>query len=664
MKRLPQCVLIVVLVTLGGCKPSNTDDNSAARGSNAVSDCSGSCATANSFLTIIEVERVIEQAVAQAGALSVGATIAIVDRVGNVLAVFRTSSVATGGDSALTIRSTNGMVAIDGGLEQLRFPIDVNVPSDGLAAIAKAITGAYLSSEGNAFSTRVASQIVQEHFNPGEENQPGGPLFGVQFSQLPCSDFSVRGDAITFGPHRSPLGLSADPGGFPLYKGGTPVGGVGVISDDFVYGLDRRITDFDRDSDELIALAGTFGFAPPREREAGRITVDGKTLRYSDVDFGDLTVAPGTRTDNAISNGGSLLDVTGYYDSAGGLRSGQVFGRPGSGIIAEGDALFPGRDAFIFVDGGSSNRFPPVSGSQLQASEVQALLDQALQVANRARAQIRKPLGSRARVTISVVDTDGSILGIVRTRDAPVFGADVSLQKARTATFLSSTDAAGFLNSLPPTQYFNENLSAKRQIDIADYTEALKATFGDQSVLQNGVAFSDRSGGNLSRPFFPDGLDENPHGPLSKPRGEWSIFSTGLQLDLALNAIVSHVLHALGLQGSDVGTNCVGVPFGQTASTVSARIANGIQIFPGSVPIYRGNQLVGGIGVSGDGVDQDDMVAFLAVHQAGQLLGSINNAPLHLRADTLTPRGHRLRYINCPQAPFLDSDIHDACGGK
>ena len=102
---------------------------------------------------------------------------------------------------------------------------------DDQAAIAKAVTGAYLSSEGNAFSTRTASQIVQENFNPGEQNQPSGPLFGVQFSQLACSDFTSAFNGIGPGPgpQRSPLGLSADPGGFPLYKAGVPVGGVGVL---------------------------------------------------------------------------------------------------------------------------------------------------------------------------------------------------------------------------------------------------------------------------------------------------------------------------------------------------------------------------------------------------------------------------------------------------
>jgi large subunit ribosomal protein L22 len=41
------------------------------------------------------------------------------------------------------------------------------------------------------------------------------------------------------------------------------------------------------------------------------------------------------------------------------------------------------------------------------------------------------PLGSPAQVTISVADTQGAIVGLVRTPDAPVFGIDVSAQKAR-----------------------------------------------------------------------------------------------------------------------------------------------------------------------------------------------------------------------------------------
>ena len=135
----------------------------------------------NCFLSSVDVEKVIAQAVAEAEARNVSATIAVVDRVGNVLGVFE----STGAESFVTVTSTADLGSpVVGGLESLNF-----IPAT-TAAIAKAITGAYLSTGGNAFTTRTASQIVQENFNPGEGNVSSGPLFGVQFSQLPCSDFS------------------------------------------------------------------------------------------------------------------------------------------------------------------------------------------------------------------------------------------------------------------------------------------------------------------------------------------------------------------------------------------------------------------------------------------------------------------------------------------
>ncbi len=657
--------LLVLTLVACGSGGGGRDNQDFARGSNAGTNCSGFCADTPTSLATADVEQIVAQAVAQANALGISATIAVVDRVGNVLAVFRMNNVTTD-TSAVTVQSAAG---IDGGLEQLRLPVSATLGSDAVAAIAKAITGAYLSSEGNGFSTRVASQIVQEHFNPGEDNQPAGPLFGVQFSQLPCSDFVGRNpDALAtndlIGPKRSPLGLSADPGGFPLYKNGTPVGGIGVIGGDFLYSADLSITDVDSDNDELIALAGTFGFAVPADRQADRITVDGKTLRFSDSRFDAVAAAARSAGPGLPLADGALISVRDYYDAADGALPGTAFGTPASGVRSDSDTTYPGRDAFVFVDAANADRHPPVAGSNLTAAEVRDLIDTALSVANRARAQIRRPLGSAARVTISVVDTDGSILGMARTRDAPVFGADVSLQKARTAAFFSSTDAASFITALPDTQYLNPNLTPSRTIVMSDYVNDLRAFFGDNTALANGIAFSDRAGGNLSRPFYPDGIDGAPNGPLSKPQGEWSPFSTGFQLDADMNAIISHVSFLLS-GGTDVGQNCVGVPSGSSASIAAPRIANGVQIFPGSVPIYRGNTLVGAIGVSGDGVDQDDMIAFLAVHEVGEQPGAtVNNAPTNIRADTLSPQGVRLRYISCPQAPFNDSDEQAPCNDK
>jgi hypothetical protein len=141
-----------------------------------------------------------------------------------------------------------------------------------------------------------------------------------------------------------------------------------------------------------------------------------------------------------------------------------------------------------------------------------------------------------------------------------------------------------------------------------------------------------------------------------------------MQLDLSINAILQHVLFVAGASPVDVAPGCAGVNLNNDLSAqqtiTGVRLANGLQIFPGSVPIYRGSTLVGGIGVSGDGVDQDDMIAFLGLNNAGVTLnGAINNAPPERRADTLTPMGVRLRYVQCPQAPFIDSTDDNVCGG-
>ena len=106
--------------------------------------------------------------------------IAVIDRVGNVLGGIPHDRRAT--PTRLTAAGAHGADVDAQG---------VTSPAAG-GAIAKAITGAYLSSGGNAFSTRTASMIVQQNFPPAPATVglESGPLFGVQFSQLPCSDLT------------------------------------------------------------------------------------------------------------------------------------------------------------------------------------------------------------------------------------------------------------------------------------------------------------------------------------------------------------------------------------------------------------------------------------------------------------------------------------------
>jgi len=592
--------------------------------------CAGGCATATSALTVADVQQIIAQAVTEAQANNAKATIAVVDRVGNVLGVFRMN----GALAMVTITSNSGAT---GGLE------GVSVPSE-FAALSKAVTGAYLSSEGNAFSTRTASQIIQQNFDPGEQGQPSGPLSGVQFSQLSCSDVNQRASAGTVGPKRAPLGLAADPGGLPLYKNGTVVGGVGIVADG-TYGLDAVITDTDVDVDELIAVAGGTGFAAPADRRADQITVNGRTLRYVDSDA--VKSNPSTAPPFASVNGivGTLVNVTGYGGSP--IVAGVAFGTPASGYRADTSLAFAGTGAYILVDSANAPRYPPVAGTDglLTQNEVTQTLKSGLAVAARARAQIRRPLGTAAQVSVVVVDTRGVVLGLVRSQDAPVFGTDVAVQKARTAAFFSSVTAAAQLQALPPANYPTPSASSS----IAAYVTATRAFLGDPTALANGIAYSNRAVGNLARPYFPDGIAGTQNGPLAKPLPPWSVFNDGLQLDLVFNSLIAGA-------GGDPVIGCTGAP----------TLPNGIQIFAGSFPIFRGGMLVGAVGVSGDGIDQDDMVAFLGLANAGSALGgTLGNAPSGRRADNIVPAGTgtRLRYVNCPQSPFNDSTEQNVCAG-
>ena len=524
----------------------------------------------------------------------------------------------------------DGQLGAVGGLEGAQVPAV-------LAAISKAGTGAYLSSQGQAFSTRTASLIVQEHFYPQERRQPAGPLFGVQFSQLPCGDILKQ----SVGPRPLPLGLSADPGGIPLYKAGDVVGGVGVELDG-AYTLDRNVFDRDNSPEERVAMAAAFGFEVPRDRRADDIIVGGKALLYADESYPEQD--PLDPQIAIIPSG--IKKIPGFF--SGSVRGGELFGTPASGISLTIRAGIPAGALASLGEVSRSGRQLPGS-VQLTSGEVDALLDSALLTAQRARAAIRNPLDSPARVSIWVVDHLGNPLGFVRSQDAPVFGIDVALQKARTAAFLSSPDASGLL----------------QRAGFGGYVSAARAFLGRD--VFTGIAFSSRGVGNIARPFFIDGIDGSGNGPLSLPfpgtapseaGKSWSPFNTGLQLDVALNAVISP------LQGV-IPPTCAPSPIG-------SRLGNGMQIFPGGVPLYRGGVLIGALGVSGDGVDQDDLIAFFGASRAGldyaghPGVGDPNRgfeSPAEIRSDTLSGpfADSRLRFVNCPEAPFIGENDQNVC---
>jgi uncharacterized protein GlcG (DUF336 family) len=516
-------------------------------------------------LSIGDVQTIISQAVSAAVSLNRNVTVAVTDREANVLGVF----VMTGAPASTTIRSVG---TIGRGLEGTVAPAT-------LAAISKAGTGSIFSTTGNAFTTRTAGFIIQEHFPPGIQFRSGGPLYGVQFSSLPCSD--IKQPAL-------PLGLSADPGGLPIYKDGVAVGGVGIEGDG-IYTVDRDPTDTDQPFEELIAASAVRGFEAPALIRGDNILVDGIRLPYANV---ASPPAPAT-----IPFG----SLPGVVPVAFPIRSAQTSAFvPANvgGIGGEVDTRF-----FPFVAGTA-----PAGPNALTAADVQTIIAHAAQQANITRGAIRQPLGSNARVSIAVVDASGKVLGVFRQLDAPVFGFDVSVQKARTAAFFSNTSAAALLNG-------------------AGFGNYVSRATADGLRLDGSVAFSDRAVGFLHRPFFPDGINNSAAGPFSTPLSEWSPFNVGLQLDL----IQANVLASIG----GAAVPCTTIP----------NLPNGIQIFPGSVPLYKNGVLVGAIGISGDGVDQDDLIG------AG---GGNGFAPVPaIRSDQIFVRSVRLPFLKFPRSPNL-----------
>lgn len=520
-------------------------------------------------LTAAEVQIIIAQAATQATAAGLPVTIAVVDHEGTVLGVLQMA----GGNANTTVSGggTGGLEGASGGLV-----------TAANAAISKAGTAAFFSTQGNAFTTRSASFIIQQHFPPQVSPSPGGPLFGVQFSQLRCSDVSRTGHFAT--TSNLPLGLSADPGGLPLYKNGTAVGGIGVEGDG-LYTFDPNPSDNDHSTEEFIAAAGAIGFAAPAGIRGDNILVDGLRIPFANAEPPPSQVTIPYATFAAAGTEvvvPTASPATGFVPAAFGGVSGTV--DPGIPVVT-----------------GTT----PV-GMALTAGEVTTVIGQAARQAEATRAAIRLPLGSKARVSITVVDSSGNVIGIFRTTDAPLFGFDVSAQKARTATFFSLASAGADLTT-------------------AGFGAYVTAAATDGLLLNGSIAFSETAIGFLSQPIFPPGASQPfSNGPFSKPLGQWSIFNTGLQLDI--------VSGQLGASGS-----CSGAAL--------PTIKNGIQIFSGAFPLYRNGVLVGAIGISGDGIDQDNIIAFMG--SAGF------EAPPGIRSDTLTVRGARLPYSVFPRHPNL-----------
>jgi uncharacterized protein GlcG (DUF336 family) len=508
-------------------------------------------------------------------------------------ALTRANDFVTSGDA------TNGIVAV---IDREGFVLGVwslaPNPSglDVIDAITKAGTAAFLSSDQEALTSRTAGFIVQQHFPPGIKNREPGPLVGVNFSNLSFSDVNHFKDPHTYDP------LAPGGGG----TNGAPITPLGLSALSGLAGSPGGLPLYDANTNLIGGVGVAITGKPPIPELAD---IQATTKQRYDIDE-DVALAGQNGFAPPKIFRGSQVTINGirlpYVNSTTKLGTTLALGTVGLPVAPYDITNSPpvSYPALTLNSVPGEMRAPiiddPIGGSiggqpRLTAVEVTNILALAAERAAKTRAGIRLPRGQSAQVFITVVNNPNSagvaptVLGTFRTGDATIFSWDVCVQKARTALYFSSPLANGVL----------------------------------PAELQ-GKALSTRAIGFLAESLYPPGIQNKPPGPLLELQENFSLLPIG----------VTNILN--------------GVFFTVANPPLSApdpNLPNGITIFPGGFPLYRNGVLIGAIGVSGDGVDQDDLIA--ASGTANFL------APKAIRADQIIYRGTRLPYAKFPRNPAL-----------
>lgn len=612
-------------------------------------------------LTVADVETLLDRA--SAATPSTDAIIAVVDRTGAILGV-------------RTELDFTAMSAAD-----LAFAID--------GAVAKARTGAFFSNGQAILTSRTVSHISQStitqremqanpasadptfqgpgyvapvgiggEFPPGILRQPLVDLFAIEHTNRVSVFTGVGGPEVinrdSYGeqsgtaPGTTSRGIATMPGGLGIYSAGTNelIGGIGVFFPGKAGSPQFGTATFEQAFVPSTSQTRTARLNAPKSLEAEAIAL--KTL---------LPVAiPGTRTPLVVPTGGDpflaitltpqlILSRSGglavplaqplplgqaqalvnRVNAAARINLGgialQSFG-PQAGPLGvqtlftllggSGSGVINGTDRQVLPGGGVLQPgqqqpdgwlVPPTSSSLpggLTAAQVTRLIHQGIVQATKTRAQIRvQP--TFAKMVLAVADTDGTLLGVFRMPDATVFSIDVAIAKSRNTAYYASAD-----------------------LQPQDRVPGIPI----------GTAFTSRTFRYLAVPKYPSGNASAPPGPFSILNTPGINRLTGLNAGAPLPA-AAFGSTVLGYDSFNPGTNF-------RAPTPAAN-QNGVVFFPGSTAVYAGSGLKGGYGISGDGVDQDDVVTFFGA--AGFA------APSAIQAGQYFFRGIRLPYIKFSRNP-------------
>jgi uncharacterized protein GlcG (DUF336 family) len=611
-------------------------------------------------LSIADVTQLLNRA--SVASPSNNAIIAIVDRNGNILGVRQEQDV----------------------INTITDPATLAFATDGAVSLAR--TAAFFGNDGTPLTSRVVEDLSQTtmlqreveanpssmdptikgpgfvspvgiggNFPAGVAHTPPVDLFNIEASNRiqtvsqTMVNLKSYGTTAGIAGDSQNRGIATLPGGIPIVRNGIVIGGIGVFfpgkdgyathEQGFIAGKDQTVTQRMNTNQELEAefiayaalggsqqaladgvcgaVIGTIGgYAPVAGLDLpfGHISLNG-------IQLGLFGSTPGNQgLDDLIEKFGSVMGT--------GTNSGtsQIFDtttNPAT-IINSNVDMAP---TIIGTAEPSGYLVAPTTSpaSSLTTAEIDGIVQAGIAAANKVRAAIRLdgtnlrtgPIG--VKMTFAITDPVGNVLAVYRMDDGTVFSTDVAIAKARNVA------------------YYND----PAQIQSVDQV-AVSSTDPTGAKIPAGTAFTSRTFRYLAEPFFPsgengsappqfsiltDGLKGNPAG-INIANGE----NTGLPAPYtAFSSVMGHDVF-------NVGTNF--------HDPTNPQNQNGIVFFPGSTALYKNGVLVGGLGVSGDGVDQDDVVTFLAAQ------GYLPNGTSVTTADQVNVDGVRLPFQKFDRNPF------------
>ena len=454
--------------------------------------------------------------------------------------------------------------------------------------------------------------------------------FNIDPSQVPAGQEIYAPESYGFQSGRLPLaqsrGIATLPGGIPLYKNGNLTGGIGVFfpgPDGYAtheqgftteYGnnvktgpvsLNASRTEVlqaavDRTNApkvleaEWIAFAAVGGSSAAGESVPtlnGVAPVVGFDLPFGRIDLVGITLEIVGPNPTAADPRAGLTQITelGSQLSLGSPANGvdQIIGsdNTGTSILYAGGTQVPDQ-WLVMPQAGKLHALTDENGNpildsmgnpvtaQITQQDVESIIQNSIDQANEVRAGIRLLAdgtpGARTRMVFAIADFDGEILGLYRMPDATYFSIAVAVAKARNMAYYNSA-------------------AEVNPVDLCD-------------ANQLGKAHTNRTFRFLADPRFPDGIDFADAGCFS------ILNDPGIDPLTAENIAgpspSSDFQSVLGFTRFNPERN-----FHRQSDATTSLNENGVVFFPGAAPLYKSAALIGGLGVSGDGVDQDDVVA-------------------------------------------------------